>query len=293
MKMKNNNNTTNKPLGSDDFLRLGRYIKYDYLNGKISFEEMVTLIWLQLNANPHRGKCKVSYDELAKDLHGLVKNRNKHNRKNFINKIMLALKQKKYVSYTSQQGRRSSFEVLLGNYPLSSGDFTNIENVFPYSEDRSEVNNTNNIKAEKMFVVDEEKQKLETNIDDVAEQYFNRNQTIKSRSLNNENNNNNLIPSDTIKGNDTDVSLEVLDYLPKNSDEEKCKKIALFLKEKDMKFILFCLKKFGINLIEKAYEETGRDFEDGISIKNKGAYFNARIYKLAEKEKTQKNEKYF
>ena len=46
MKMKNNNNSTNKPLGSDDFLRLGRYIAYDYLNGKILFEEMVTLIWL-------------------------------------------------------------------------------------------------------------------------------------------------------------------------------------------------------------------------------------------------------
>lgn len=291
--MKNNNNTTNKPLGSDNFLRLGRYITYDYLNGKISFEEMVTLIWLQLSANPNRGKCKVSYDELAKDLHGLVKNRNKHNRKNFINKIMLALKQKKYVSYTSQQGRRSSFEVLLGNYPLSDGGFTNIENVFLNLESRSGISNTNNIEAENVVEADREKQKLETSIDDVAEQYFNRTQITKSRSLNNENKNNNLIPSDTIKGNDTDVSLEVLDYLPKNSDEEKCKKIALSLKEKDMKFILFCLKKFGINLIEKTYEETGRDFEGGISIKNKGAYFNAKIYKLAKKEKTQENEKYF
>lgn len=293
MKMKNNNNATNKPLGSDDFLRLGRYIMHDYLDGKISYEEMIIIIWLQLCANPHIGKCKVSYDGLAKDLSGLVKNRNKHNKKNFINKIMLALKRKKYISYTSQQGRRSSFEVLLGNYPLSSGDFTNIENVFLDSESRSGIRNTSNIEAENVVEADEEKQELEISIDDVAEQYFNKTQTVKSRSLNNENKNNNLIPSDTIKGNDTDVSLEVLDYLPKNSDEEKCKKIALSLKEKDMKFILFCLKKFGINLIEKAYEETGRDFENGISIKNKGAYFNARIHKLAKKEKTQENEKYF
>lgn len=36
-----------------------------------------------------------------------------------------------------------------------------------------------------------------------------------------------------------------------------------------MRFILSCLKKFGINLIEKAYEETVRDFENGISIKIK------------------------
>lgn len=291
--MKNNNNSTNKPLGSDDFLRLGRYIAYDYLNGKILFEEMVTLIWLQLRANPNRGKCKVSYDELAKDLHGLVKNRKKDNRKNFINKIMLALKRKKYIHYTSQQGRRSSFEVLLGNYPLSCGNFTNIENVFPYSEDRSEANNTSNIKAENMAEVGEEKQKLETSIDDVAERYFNNAQTTKSRSLNNENKNNNLIPSDTIKSNDSDVSLEVLDYFPRNSDEKKCKEIALSLKEKDMRFILSCLKKFGINLIEKAYEETVRDFENGISIKNKAAYFNAKIYKLAKKEEVQENEKYF
>lgn len=90
-----------------------------------------------------------------------------------------------------------------------------------------------------MAEVGEEKQKLETSIDDVAERYFNNAQTTKSRSLNNENKNNNLIPSDTIKSNDSDVSLEVLDYFPRNSDEKMQRNSFVFKRKRyEVYFIL-------------------------------------------------------
>lgn len=163
----------NLPRGSDNFVRLGKYVKDDYLEHKITFEEMVVLIWLFLGANCYNGKHKVSYEELVKDLTGLVKGRKKNYRKNFMNKVLLALKQKKYLFYHKQQGRRSSFMVELNNYPLKDRKFTNIDFKLEKEKSRSQEIDSSKNTAEDVLEVGSSEQKSEKEMDEQAEQHFN------------------------------------------------------------------------------------------------------------------------
>lgn len=291
MKMKNSNNKTIKPLGSDDFLRLGRYIKYDYENKKISFEEMVVIIWLQLGTNPYRGKCAISYEGLAQELYGLVKNIGKNHRKNFINKIMLKLRQKKYISYTSQQGRRGSFEVLINNYPLSDGTFTNTEYKFEKNNSRSSDIDVSRTSAEVEGEVLPKKQRFEPDINEEAERYLGTTQDSKSRSSNNNNENNNIKPSYPVNGNDNDGNdiQETIDYIPNSDEEEECKNMAIELREKDIRFILSSRKKYGLKIVKKAYESTMKGLETG-RVQNRGAYFNAIVKKIGESQLTEQDD---
>ncbi len=112
--------TTNKHKHVDLYVKLPRYLHGDYLRGALRLDELVLLVWLWLEANPYNASVSVSYDGLVKDLSGKYT-------KNHINKLLLALKQKKYVSFPKQQGRRSSFQVTLNRYPLTNGLYSNIQ----------------------------------------------------------------------------------------------------------------------------------------------------------------------
>lgn len=103
-------------IDNNDYVKLPRSIKTALVDGLLEFEEYALLVWLWLIANPRSGRAHVSYAGLAKDF----KDRYAKNR---INKFMLELKRKKWVWFASQQGRRSSFNVDIGNYPLSDGTF--------------------------------------------------------------------------------------------------------------------------------------------------------------------------
>ena len=105
---------------ANNFLRLGRRIRDDLLNCRLTFIEFSLLVWLWLEANPHNGRVKISYEGLRQDLRGEYS-------KNKINKIVLSLKLKGYLGFERQQGRRGSFLATLDNYPLSNRRFTNIK----------------------------------------------------------------------------------------------------------------------------------------------------------------------
>lgn len=268
----------NKPLGSDDFLRLGRYVQHDYLEGKLSFEEMIVLVWLQLSANPHNGRCKANYEGLARDLNGLVRGLKKGYRKNFMNKVMLALKEKKYLSYPCQQGRRSSFGVLLNNYPLSDKTFTSIEHLAEKEHSRSQKREIATTSAENISEVPSHKQKLNDDKRAIEKPFLSPSSFIKSRSPNNNNEKENVISDTSNKGTDNDTP-RVRDFIPNSYEETRCQEIAIWLGEKDMKFILSRLRKHGLDVIEKAWALTKEDWESGF-VKNKGGYFNTKIKKL-------------
>ena len=103
----------------NNFLRLDRTIFEDYANNKISLDEKDILVHLQVWANPNNAKTKISYQGLADDFKGRYE-------KNAVNKIILSLKKKKYLWFPNQQGCRGSFIIIMNNYPLSNGYFTDL-----------------------------------------------------------------------------------------------------------------------------------------------------------------------
>src|SRR3989338_6316534 len=109
------------------------------------------------------------------------------------------------------------------------------------------------------------------------------------RSSNNDNekqtdNNNEKTISDHQK---TDIRFPVSKYDPESYEEERCKEIAEYLGERDMRFILSVLKNHSFQLIEEIYEEI-REKENsgkGKPIRNRGAYFNKRIQQMTQYDK--------
>jgi len=62
-------------------------------------------------------------------------------------------------------------------------------------------------------------------------------------------------------------------FNPKSREEYMCLQMAKDLNEESMDFILSALRKYGFNMVEKAYNDV-KELSRTREIKNKGAYFN-------------------
>ena len=264
---------------NDDFIRLSRSIRTAYLDGLLLLDEMLVLFWLWINANPRTGRFMTSYESLSKDFQGRYS-------KNVINKLMLELKRKKLIGFPRQQGRRGSFYVDIQNYPLSTGGFKDIEKDDEQESGRS---SDDDIPPNEAGITAEVKpgwQKLKEEKTRLAQGFSMGSQVGFGRSSNNDNekrdyNNNEKTISDHQK---IDDRSPVGKFDPENHEEERCKAIAEYLGERDMRFIISALKNHGFGLIEEIYNEI-KEKEDsgrGKPIRNRGAYFNKRIQQMTQ-----------
>jgi len=262
---------------NDDFIRLSRSIRTAYLDGLLLLDEMLVLFWLWINANPRTGRFMTSYESLSKDFQGRYS-------KNVINKLMLELKRKKLIGFPRQQGRRGSFFVDIQNYPLSTGGFKDIEKDDEQESGRSSGGNIPANEAATPAEVEPSWQKLKEEKTRLVQGFSMGSQVGFGRSSNNDNekrnyNNNEKTISDHQK---TDIRFPVNKFDPENYEEERCKQIAEYLGEKDMRFILSVFKKHGLDDIEYIYNEIKEKEESGKGkpIRNRAAYFNKRIQQV-------------
>ena len=248
------------------FVRMPKKIQMDYKNGAISYDERCILIWLFLEADYVNGAKYTSYQSISDDLNGKYS-------KNHINKIVLSLKRKKYLYFNCQKGRRGSFKISISNYPLPSGGFTSFEslsnkNLCRGQNDASVIN-----QSELPEEVSINGQNLENMKKDLAigfsPGYINK----ISRGSNNTNIKENKIIDNEKSFNE---GIPVKGYLPRGSDEYRCKEIAIELGESDMRFLLSRLKKHGIGTIEKAHGLLKEEKAKG-NIQNPRKYFNKLI----------------
>lgn len=252
------------------FLRLPMWLKSDYLRGKLTLDELLALVWLWWCANPFNGVVKVSYAGLVADFSGKYT-------KNHVNKILLALKRKKCLWFSRQQGRRSSFEVKLHRYPLSKGGYTDIGRI-EQGSGRSSDKNIGQGEAESRAEAEPARQKLEDDRKALAKRVSASHTTTESRSTNNDND----IENDT----ENNVPLDkksytrVRDFTTNSYEEDKCKEIALALGEEHINPILKVLWKHGFHVIERAWGIYREDRASGKEIGNFPAYFQGIINKL-------------
>ncbi len=247
-------------IDNNDYVKLPRSIKTALVDGYLKFEEYSVLVWLWINANPRNGKAHVSYAGLSKDF------KEKYS-KNHINRLMLNLKQKEWVWFAVQQGRRSSFHVDIANYPLSNGGFVDLEVRKKQKFGRSEDDTDDHLPAEVPTEVGDVRQKLENEKSALVERFSFNQKSSFGRSPKNDNEKENK--------NNRSTRRPVRSFSPRTYEEERCLEIARYLEESDMSFMLSALKKYGLSQLEHAYEKL-RQAPTG-TIQNKGAYFNSLL----------------
>ncbi len=245
------------------FVRIYKYIVDDYLiHKKITLDEFIVLLWLILNANPHNGLLNTSYIATSVELSSRYT-------KNEINKICLSLKVKKYIHFKNQQGRRSSFNFEIHNYPLANGTFKNVYGSVLSDPSRSDNTLSTPIVAEVIPEAEQTLQKLKGIKDGNNQRDSNGSNNPLSRSTNNN--------KDIYKNNSLEIAekymVSVDEYNSEIYEDRFCKQIALDLGEKNMMFVLSLREKYGIEEIYKAYESMNWfPAVEGHGIKNPKAY---------------------
>lgn len=258
-------------INNNDYIRLPRSLRELYLDKFLLLEEFIVLIWLWMKANPKIGKADTSYEALSKDFHEKFS-------KNKMNKIMLELKRKKLIWYPRQQGRRSSFNVDIQNYPLSGGGYRDLSDLFENNSGRSDSNTNNPNPAEALAEVKEVQQKLKSDVLPLNKPRIGTQESEFGRSCNNENEKENKnYKNRSVSSKEVDVD----NFKPTNDDEIECVAIADYLEERKMNFILSVLDKHGIKIIRKACQEVVKRQD---KIKNRGAYFNRMIENFVKNE---------
>lgn len=226
------------------FVRIYRYIVDDYLtHKKITLDEFIVLLWLIFNANPHNGLVNTSYIATSVELSSRYT-------KNEINKICLSLKVKKYIHFKNQQGRRSSFNIEIHNYPLANGTFKNVYGSVLSDPSRSDNTLSTPIVAEVTPEEEQALQKLKGIKDGDNQRDSNSPNSPASRSANN---NKDIYKNNSLRKADKYV-ISVDDFNPETEDESFCQDMALDFGDEDMSFVLSLKETYGIDEIRRAYK---------------------------------------
>jgi len=265
----------------EDFIILPRKMKHDYLEGKLSRNELDVLLWIWLNANPVNGYFTADYKALEREFHNRISYDN-------IRKIISSLRKKQYIYFLNHKGRKGSFSIYPIGFYLKNKEIQNLDyiktklSITTQSQSKEQLNTKLEHKLEGQYHnFKEQKNGLIKRFS-----IKNRNPQITTPYNDNDNKNNNIIVNKKVFNesfNHLAYKKEIIPvntFSPKNYKEQRCWEIAKALGEKDMRYLLSRLKiKGGFNAIERVWGNYREDAKKG-GIKNPPAYFN----NLLEKE---------
>ncbi|MBK6545802.1 MAG: hypothetical protein IPG12_11095 [Saprospiraceae bacterium] len=260
------NNQENK---LTNWIPFPRKISSDFRNGVITLSEMQVYNWLRLNANPY-GITTTSLSDISIDL---FKGRKSENS---INKILLALKRKKCLYYKRRTGSRGSFEVRFGEFILPTGQINTLDRFFEEEDRTSDLQSgISEAEQEQSFGCEcQNFNDLKSKIKSVA---LSLSVNTDGRAPNIDNDKENYI-STSIK-----AKTKLSDFEPRNLDEQLCLNIASSLKERNINFMLSAFNNYGRDTLEKVWR-VFKEHELKTVIKNRGAYFNSLIKRIANNE---------
>lgn len=266
--------------GLESFVVIPRKVASDYRNRLINRQERDVYVWLRMISNPY-GIASVDLNGLAEDCFG------RNVSVNFANKILLALKSKRYIYYEVRSGRRGSFEVHLGDWPLprkDKSDKLRIKSLDSYFSPTPSVTGSISAREPVQSEVSTQRtpqgQRLEGLKSGLGALHsrFKFSETVRATYNDTENETYNY---DSRSGRDSlKKPILVSAFVPNSWEEQKCHEIARELGEERMNFLLGTLHKYNLPLIERAWGLYKEDRERNKEIRNHPAYFNGVIQKL-------------
>lgn len=255
----------------DNYVRLRRGIFDHLFDGRLTWDEFCILLLLIAKANPKDGIEYTSYDALVSDTQCKFS-------KNHINKIMLSLKRKKYLTYPNHRGRRTSLRVQIDKYPKSGGGYTNIFQSNSDKVGRSENEVQEIVQAEVSAELLGNQQNLDEQKKRLIKGLSMDTPPPVGRTCNNDNKEKEREKETIVDKANWEINPK--QYTPTSYEEQKCQEYALQLGETSMKFILSSRYKYGFNRVQHAYNIT----REALGVENRGAYFNKMIKELGEKD---------
>lgn len=275
---------------SIQFVIFPKYITSDFKNGKLSPNEWKLYMWLRLNMNPY-GITSTAISAIKDDIFQNVS-------KNYIQKLLLSLRSKKYLYFKNHQGRRGSFEIRFGDLISPDGVRVGIEHYFDEKKVAGEGNINTKNDSQTSNSLEVGGHKFITQKRQPLKEFPSNSKKSELTSSYNDNKNDKEIDNDTSSTLQKKEKRITLNYEPNNNDEKRCKEIALEVDDKYIDFILSALhhKYGGIEIIEKAFEHFKNvlriaDEKCDDEIKNPPAFFNSCITNAItdnEYEKTRK-----
>jgi len=264
----------NEPNKIPPYVIFPKYIASDFKSGKLTPNEWKLYTWLRLDMNPY-GITSTGVSSIQDDIFKDVT-------RNYIEKLLLSLRSKKYLYFVNRQGRRGSFEVRFGDLITPDGVIVSITHYFDDKEVISEEEpklkeNTpagNNLEVESHKLIEQK--------DQLVKQFsINPERRLVIGSYNEHNNEPKNKKYDTTLGTSFKGTL-VREFNPNTEGEYLCKKIALELGEEYMNPLLKVLRTDGIGIIERSWRIYEKDVESGKVIQNPPAYFQGLIKKLRQ-----------
>ncbi len=270
-----------------------RKIASDYKNGLISRAEYLLYCHTRLQCNPY-GIATVHLESLRDDVFGSVGSK-KTVTINYVNQLLLSLRNKRYIYYKNRSGRTGSFEVRFDDFYSPDGKYLGIQHLFSGPITNKKADSQNIFNTEVTIQVEEEKQRLELgNNIDTKTSHLPRANNI-NRGYNNDTDNENKI-----ENTDISVSNKKGDTLRDKADKPYCcrKPIGGFKPQSyetnvalevatevgddcmDRYLALIREGKFGV--LEKAYGEYQESDTSGVD--NKAGYLNTIIMRLLKEQ---------
>ena len=266
-------------VGLKNYVVVPRVVAADYRNGRINRAELQTYLWMRINGNPY-GIAHMSLETIAEDVFGSSK------KKNYVNKIMLSLKSKRYIYYKHRSGRRGSFEVHFGEWIIPGKNeagnpiIKSLDHLFADAAVRRQRLQLTNPHSEDYAEDALQFQSFETQAKQVD--------TWDSP----EEEENGFRGSDNEKDNETDTEtkrlaaygrpgVSIQEFVPKSYEEEMCLEFAKELGEEYMGFIIGSLNKYGIRIVERAFLKTKKSMGE-VYVEDPCRLFNYLVRQFAE-----------
>lgn len=266
-------------VGLKNYVVVPRVVAADYRNGRINRAELQTYLWMRINGNPY-GIAYMSLETVAEDVFGSSK------KKNYVNKIMLSLKSKRYIFYEQRSGRRGSFEVHFGEWIVPGKNeagkpiIKSLDHLFADAAVRRPRLVLNNPHSEEYAE------------DALQFQSFESQTEQEDTNDSSQESDDDFRSPDNDKDNETDTetkrtsaygrhSFSLNEFVPKSYEEELCLAFARELGEEDMGFILGSLKKHGIRTIEVALLKTRKAMNEDY-VEDPCRLFNYLVRQVAE-----------
>jgi len=256
----------------DNYTITPRYIAADYRNGKITIPERNLLLWLRVNGSPY-GIAIVDMATYANETF------NSPVDKNYINKILLSLKSKRYIWYMDRAGRRGSFDVHMGDWILPSKQLKTLEKHFGDITDRGEpsdeVVTETEVSPENPSVSQSlQSKKSITNKQQISNQIRELVRGCDNDTNNDKNKEKESLQSLPIKKRDYNVGR----FKPDSMEEQQCLAIAKDIGDSEVSFCLGIYYKYGMDILENAKAEFVNS--DGYDKNNPPAFFNSIVQQL-------------
>jgi len=228
----------------------------------LTFTEFVVLTWIWLRADYVKGYFSTGYRTLVENLRGNIKY-------DTMRKVVSSLRKKRYINFANHKGVTGLFPVYvvgfyLANKQILSWDDTEKRLAIttssqpPAFEDTDPENNleraNHNLKDGNKPVQDKFKGKPPNTFTTPN----NDNEKEKNKKL--------------IIGKPISVST----YVPENSNEQRCKEIAMELEETDMKFLLSALRRYTLPHLERCFGLLKEEMAKG-GVRDKRKYFNRLV----------------